>query len=386
MGVQSLLDVSYNGVTIRDMGMLLNYPNGLKLCIDMSVVVHRLIHIIYDKNTEYSNTRAEFTEKLYQYLHMLSYNNTIICVFDGEHKKKKSLQTKRFDGRKKSIQRKFVDKELDDSSLSAHTLVVRGDTTEYYINNYPIETDFELCKLVVKQLQIPFYISHEQEAETLAVLLCRELKYDAVLSTDTDVLMYNGNLLKPLNGEFIYFNMCNILDTFHLTYEEFLKICLILGCDFCTKSPRIGPKTVLKKFRNVLLTKEQQAMFNEVISVVPNTTIQHYNISLVNLLKINHLYKFDVDNVECVITTNIFYVIDYPHEVVITCNYRNVDLMINSEFISPLENCSPLENGTPSENGYRFSGKIESILALSDIKKITLKITCLNRNCRESTN
>jgi hypothetical protein len=43
-----------------------------------------------------------------------------------------------------------------------------------------------------------------------------------------------------------------------------IKIGLILGTDFAPKTPRIGPKTVLNKFRKTELSDEQTKALNEV--------------------------------------------------------------------------------------------------------------------------
>jgi 5'-3' exonuclease len=88
---------------------------------------------------------------------------------------------------------------------------------------------------------------------------------DAVLTDDTDSLAFGAKIVvKKCRkrgakvGTFDIYVLDEMLQVYGITREDLVKIALILGTDFAPKTPRIGPKTVLKSFKSVTLTKEQE--------------------------------------------------------------------------------------------------------------------------------
>jgi 5'-3' exonuclease len=101
------------------------------------------------------------------------------------------------------------------------------------------------------------------EAECVCAMMTHDEKINAyaVISNDPDTLMFGAKRLirKSRKDKKNYmFGLKRLLATHHLTLDEFQKIGVILGCDFCKKTPRIGPKTIMNKFRQVELTGEQR--------------------------------------------------------------------------------------------------------------------------------
>ena len=58
--------------------------------------------------------------------------------------------------------------------------------------------------------------------------------------------------------------------------DDLQKIGIILGSDHAPKTPRVGPKTVLRKFKDIELTEEQKAVnvFNKDVDL---TKIEFHN-------------------------------------------------------------------------------------------------------------
>jgi len=94
-----------------------------------------------------------------------------------------------------------------------------------------------------------------------------------MISGDTDVLMFGGNMLKPISkrsktstteGDFMAYELPMLLDELDLTREKFVKMGLALGSDFAEKTPALGPANVHTKARlnKIILTTEQEAAYN----------------------------------------------------------------------------------------------------------------------------
>jgi len=104
------------------------------------------------------------------------------------------------------------------------------------------------------------------EAEHLAAALTRHGLCEYVLSGDSDVLMFGGNLLmqdrnKP--GKYKTYNYDRLLLASQLSREDLLKCGVIMGCDFCDGTPRVAERTVIKKYKTVVLTDQQLRAMDE---------------------------------------------------------------------------------------------------------------------------
>ena len=91
---------------------------------------------------------------------------------------------------------------------------------------------------------------------------------EAVLSGDSDVLLFGGKLMRPVKQKsasgkssktiYKFYDpevICNISG---LSHERILKAGLVLGTDFCDKTIGIGVATAIKKSEKLELTEEQR--------------------------------------------------------------------------------------------------------------------------------
>ena len=92
------------------------------------------------------------------------------------------------------------------------------------------------CKLLLELMGIPF-IDAKEEADSQLSYLCKSNLVYAVLTEDMDILTFGSpkiirNLLsyKKLPFE-IDLNL--ILDKLNLTYDQFIELCILFGCDYC---------------------------------------------------------------------------------------------------------------------------------------------------------
>ena len=124
------------------------------------------------------------------------------------------------------------------------------------------EEDLQTSRDLFDILKIP-YTTAISEAEAYSSYLCIHGKVDAVLSEDTDVLAYGASLfltkIDTLNDTVVCINYQKMLDELEMTKETFIDLCIMLGCDYNTNIPKIGPEksyALLKRYKNIDDIKE----------------------------------------------------------------------------------------------------------------------------------
>jgi len=98
------------------------------------------------------------------------------------------------------------------------------------------------------------------EAEHMAAQMARDGIVDGVISTDYDTLLFGSPCMykryKEKGSSICRFQKWT-MSAIGISRKKLIKASVILGVDFAKKTPRIGPKTVLKKMDSVKLTTEQ---------------------------------------------------------------------------------------------------------------------------------
>lgn len=144
---------------------------------------------------------------------------------------------------------KFKVKELVNGKIGLERECTLEDLKEEYtkLNKRNIcvrRADFEKLRELFNHMGIPYIISNG-EAETLCAKLCRCGMVKGCLSEDMDILPNGGKIfLKNFNSNkniIKEFNLEVILEKMDITYEQFIDICILCGCDYCPKISGIGP-------------------------------------------------------------------------------------------------------------------------------------------------
>ena len=133
--------------------------------------------------------------------------------------------------------------------------------------------DVESLKELLKLLGVPYYISPAGiEAEHVAAMLTRKYKlndgtevqplYDYVFTRDTDVLMFGGKMLQPAktskSAEMMVYDTDSVCKHLRLTYDQFVNMCIGLGCDFADKVNGVGVKRAVAKAKDGIKLDERQ--------------------------------------------------------------------------------------------------------------------------------
>lgn len=105
-------------------------------------------------------------------------------------------------------------------------------------------------KFILECLGIEYIqIKSEAEAEEVGAYLTHVGIADSVRTTDVDALVFGAKqILKKIPGKSGVYNLIRLdecLNQYALSMNEFIEVCVALGCDFADKYPRIGPKRVI---------------------------------------------------------------------------------------------------------------------------------------------
>lgn len=97
---------------------------------------------------------------------------------------------------------------------------------------------------------VPCIIAHG-EAEALAVALCRAGLCDGVASNDLDCVCYGAplfirNLGNDEKREVIQIKYDDVLKQLNFSQEQFVDLCILLGCDYLETVKGVGPKSAFK--------------------------------------------------------------------------------------------------------------------------------------------
>ncbi|CAD8155158.1 unnamed protein product [Paramecium octaurelia] len=172
-----------------------------------------------------------------------------VWVFDGKPPLLKSGELAR---RKKLKEEAQVKTEL---------ALEQGDMQQALLQHQRTTTISSVMKEdAIKMLQLmgcPVIIA-PCEAEAQCAELCRAGKIYATATEDMDALTFRTPvLLRGFNTkkepiyEIIYDDMMKELD---ITYEQFVDLCILCGCDYTEKIEGIGPGTafkLIKEFKNI---------------------------------------------------------------------------------------------------------------------------------------
>ncbi|XP_034743063.1 probable flap endonuclease 1 homolog [Etheostoma cragini] len=114
------------------------------------------------------------------------------------------------------------------------------------------------CLQLLKLLGVPV-IQAPGDAEAMCAWLVREGTVDAVASEDMDTLPFGANILirqlnAKKNSDVIEYSLPKLLEKLQISHEEFVDLCILLGCDYCEKIAGLGPRralTLIQKHRTI---------------------------------------------------------------------------------------------------------------------------------------
>jgi flap endonuclease-1 len=164
-----------------------------------------------------------------------------VYVFDGAPPKLKSGElAKRF-------QRKAEAQEAHEEAKETGTA---EDMEKFSRRTVKVTREHnEECKRLLRLMGIP-YIVAPTEAEAQCAVLAKGEKVYAAASEDMDTLTFNAPILlrhltfseqrkEPIQEV----HLDRVLDGLGLDRDQFIDLCILLGCDYLDPIPKVGPST-----------------------------------------------------------------------------------------------------------------------------------------------
>jgi len=229
-----------------------------KVAIDASIFMYKYLHAAQKcivSQTDLINSQVnqqdvfqlwiDYTLKFI--LKWLNYQIVPVFVFDGDaiKEKKKVIDQRHLtkEQKKEKINELTLQLEKDGSLITMFEL---KDLLVQYIDITPSMR--QLYKEIIQSTGIPCFEA-TGEAEQLCTMLCLENHVDAVCTKDIDVLAYgcpimikgftDDNLLEVIE-------LNRTLTDLHLTFDQFVDLCVMCGTDYNQNIKGLGPARAYK--------------------------------------------------------------------------------------------------------------------------------------------
>ncbi|XP_071823478.1 flap endonuclease 1-like [Apostichopus japonicus] len=229
---------------------------GRKIAIDASMCIYQFLIAVRSDGAQLANEDGEVTSHLvglfYRTIRMIDNGIKPAYVFDGKPPDLKSGELV-----KRKERRQEAEKELEKAKEAGDTENVQKFERRL-VRATPQHN--EDCKKLLKLMGIP-YVEAPGEAEAQCVALVNGDKVYGVGTEDMDALTFGTKVMlrhltaseaKKLPVQEYSFN--KVLEGLNLSHEEFIDLCILMGCDYCGTIRGIGPKRaieLIQKYKNI---------------------------------------------------------------------------------------------------------------------------------------
>ncbi|KAJ3416826.1 Elongation of fatty acids protein 2 [Chytridiales sp. JEL 0842] len=253
MGIKGLSKVIADNAPNALKEMPIKSCFGRKVAIDASMSIYQfLIAVRQQDGMQLTNEAGDVTSHLmgilYRTIRMMENGIKPVYVFDGKPPDMKSNELKKR-GEKREDAEKAVATALED-----------GDTENFdKFSRRTVKVTKEQnkeCMRLLKLMGVPYVEVAPSEAEAQCAALAKAGKVYAAGSEDMDTLTFGSPvLLRHLTfSEARKLPICEIdltkaLEGLKMTTEQFIDMCILLGCDYCDSIRGIGPTRAVTLIR-----------------------------------------------------------------------------------------------------------------------------------------
>jgi flap endonuclease-1 len=228
MGIKNLLKFLLEKEDIVETKDL-NFYHGKKIGIDISILLYQSVISIRNSGSDLINNQGELSS------HILGiFNRTLTFLDNG------IIPVYVFDGKPPLMKQKILNqrKEVRNKALNKlNDVTNQEDKIKYLKRSVWITKEHnDQCKELLDLMGIP-YINAIEEADSELANLCKSNKVYGVLTEDMDILTFGSPIiirnLISYNKIPIQIELKNILEKLDLTYDQFIDLCILFGCDYC---------------------------------------------------------------------------------------------------------------------------------------------------------
>lgn len=219
---------------------------GRKIALDASMAMYQFMIAtrIGDGTVTLTNADGEVTSHLSGLLsrtiRMLEVGIKPVWVFDG---KAPDLKRGELDRRKEK--RAEASAALDAAKEAGDEEEVRAQAKRLVSVTREMNED---AKKMLRLMGVPV-IESATEAEAQCAVLCKAGKVYGVGSEDMDTLTFGSTkLIRNLNRSealklpVLEISLDSVLEDLKMTMDQFIDLCVLMGCDYCGTIKGVGPK------------------------------------------------------------------------------------------------------------------------------------------------
>ncbi|XP_076817686.1 flap endonuclease 1-like [Clavelina lepadiformis] len=217
---------------------------GRKVAIDASMAVYQFLIAIRQDGNQLTNEEGEVTSHIagmfYRTIRLLDNGIKPAFVFDGKPPQMKSGELA-----KRAERRQEAEKQLAKAQESGEAEEIEKFTRRLVKVTKEHMAD---CKKLLRLMGIPV-VEAPTEAEAQCAALVKSGKVYATATEDMDALTFHSTrLLRHMTfsearkmpiQEFVYEK---VLQEMEMSHEQFVDLCILLGCDYCEHIRGVGPK------------------------------------------------------------------------------------------------------------------------------------------------
>lgn len=233
----------------------LAYYANKKVVIDAPMAIYQFLIAIRSDDGVLGigeKTTSHLVGTFYRTISMVEAGLQPVFVFDGVAPELKLGELLKRRGRRETALEKYEEaREIGDIEKMAMYEKRQAKVCAEHIED---------CKALLELMGIPTIVA-PSEAEAYCALLVKKKLADAVATEDMDALAFGAPVLlrnvtasKSKKLPVREYNLAYVLEDLGLTQNEFIDLCILLGCDFCEGIRGVGPKTALalvKEFRSI---------------------------------------------------------------------------------------------------------------------------------------
>jgi flap endonuclease-1 len=243
------------------------YKNKL-IAIDATIWLYQFFVQIRHDSQQLTDENGEVTSHLQGFLQrtimLLNLGIKPVFVFDGPAPKLKENTLKKRKEVKEQAHQDYLEAVEKQDSDEANKFSKRSiNITKEQINE---------VKQLLTYLGLPV-ISAPGEAEAQCTELVKCGICYAVASEDLDVLAFGApRMIRNLTSadKPIEIDLSVVLRDLEFTYEQFVDMCILCGCDYISNIPGIGPKTALNHIKKYKTIDDIPNIPSEYIDVIPS--------------------------------------------------------------------------------------------------------------------
>lgn len=221
---------------------------GRKVAIDASMSIYQFLIAVRQDGSTLTNAEGETTSHLmgmfYRTIRMIENGIKPVYVFDGKPPDMKSGELAKRHERREEAQKSLEQAEAAEEPENVEKFQKR------LVKVTPQHNDE--CKRLLQLMGIP-YIEAPCEAEAQCAALVKAGKVYAVGTEDMDALTFGSSVLlrhltfsEARKMPIKEFYLDRVLRDLEMTQEQFIDLCILLGCDYCDSLRGIGPKRAVE--------------------------------------------------------------------------------------------------------------------------------------------